>query len=166
MFCPDDAKKVKKSFLEERTKHREDRELHRKRTDSAIRIEVELYYFCSGYSKRVTYMYAVHSRFTLIATVVMQIAVKQLAWFRQVWFIKIDFNKVMLKSEIFDHTTYRNKLLAEPRLKEFKPKCAGFSRGGDLGERNWRKWRNLSPTIQTGRYCRTSRFSLPCGSMI
>ena len=37
MFCPDDAKKVKKSFLEERTKHREDRELHRKRTDSAIR---------------------------------------------------------------------------------------------------------------------------------
>ena len=42
MFCPDDAKKVKKSFLEERTKHREDRELHRKRTDSAIRIEVQL----------------------------------------------------------------------------------------------------------------------------
>ena len=37
MFVPDDGKKIKKSFLEERAKNREDRELHRKKNDSAIR---------------------------------------------------------------------------------------------------------------------------------
>ena len=41
MFVPDDGKKIKKSFLEERAKNREDRELHRKKNDSAIRHRVE-----------------------------------------------------------------------------------------------------------------------------